>query len=259
MKKIAALLAGALLAVSVGVQARDWSTIRIGVDASYPPFESKAASGQLVGFDIDLGNELCRRIHAKCSWVETPFDSVIPGLKTRKFDMVLSTLSMTPARAKQIDFSDKVFHVPTKLLVKKGSNLLPTPASLAGKSVGVEQGSMQETYAKTHWGSQGVQVRSYQNQDQVYADLLAGRLDATLQNAAQAEYGFLRTPRGAAYMLAGPELEDDKIFGPGTGIGLRKEDTDLKEKLNAALAAMHQDGTYKKIAAKYFDFDVYGH
>ena len=155
MKRIGMVLLGVLLVVSSGAYAKDWSTIRFGVDASYPPFESKAADGKLVGFDIDVGNELCRRLNAKCVWVENAFDGMIPGLKARKFDGVLSTLSMTPARVKQIAFSSKIFHVPTRLVAKKGSNIEPTAASLAGKSVGVEQGSMQETYAKTHWGAHG--------------------------------------------------------------------------------------------------------
>ncbi|SAL38310.1 ABC transporter substrate-binding protein [Caballeronia telluris] len=260
MKRLLTLLLGAMLAVSVSTfaQAKDWSTIRFGVDASYPPFESKAPDGTLVGFDIDVGNELCRRLNAKCVWVENAFDGMIPGLKAKKFDGVLSTMSMTPARVKQIAFSSKLFHVPTRLVAKKGSAIQPTAESLAGKSVGVEQGSMQETYAKAHWGAKGVQVVSYADQDQVYADLLTGRIDASLQNAVQAERGFLDTPRGKPYAFAGGALEDSAIFGPGTAIGLRREDTDLKEKLDGAIAAMIKDGTYKKIAGKYFDFDVYG-
>lgn len=263
MKRLLTLLLGAVLAVSAisnlsVAEAKDWSTIRFGVDASYPPFESKAADGTLVGFDIDVGNELCRRLNAKCVWVENAFDGMIPGLKARKFDGVLSTMSMTPARVQQIAFSSKLFHVPTRLVAKKGSNIEPTAESLAGKAVGVEQGSMQETFAKAHWGSKGVRVVSYADQDQVYADLLSGRIDASLQNAVQAERGFLDTPRGKPYGFAGPTLEDSAIFGPGTAIGLRKEDTDLKEKLDGAIAAMIKDGTYKKIADKYFDFDVYG-
>ncbi|GJH11448.1 ABC transporter substrate-binding protein [Caballeronia novacaledonica] len=258
MKRLLTVLLGSMLAVSIGVHAKEWSTIRFGVDASYPPFESKAPDGTLVGFDIDVGNELCRRLNAKCVWVENAFDGMIPGLKSRKFDGVLSTMSMTPARVKQIAFSSKLFHVPTRLVAKRDSSIQPTADSLAGKTVGVEQGSMQETYAKAHWGAKGVKVVSYADQDQVYQDLLAGRLDASLQNAVQAERGFLDTPRGKPYGFAGGALEDSAIFGPGTAIGLRKEDTDLKEKLDGAIAAMIKDGTYKRIEQKYFDFDIYG-
>jgi lysine/arginine/ornithine transport system substrate-binding protein len=256
MKKL--VLSVALACIAVGAHAKDWSTIRFGVDASYPPFESKDASGKVVGFDVDLGNEICARLKAKCVWVENDFDGMIPALKAKKFDGVLSSMSMTPARQEQIAFSSKLFNTPTRLVAKKGSGLMPTAESLKGKSIGVEQGTIQETYAKTYWAPKGVKVVPYQNQDQVYADLIAGRLDGALQDAVQAEIGFLKTPRGASFDFAGKDLDDPKTLGEGAGIGLRKEDTDLKAKIDAAIAAMRKDGTYDKIAKKYFDFDVYG-
>ena len=259
MKKLLAALTVALLAtVSIGAHAKDWSTIRFGVDASYPPFESKGSDGKLVGFDIDLGNEICKRLAAKCVWVENDFDGMIPALKAKKFDGVLSSMSITPQRAEQIGFSSKLFNTPTRLVAKKGSGILPTADSLKGKSVGVEQGTIQETYAKAYWEPKGTKIVPYQNQDQVYADLLSGRLDATLQDAVQADIGFLKTPRGAGFEFVGKDLDDPKTLGTGAGVGLRKEDTDLKAKMDKAIADMIKDGTYKKIEQKYFTFDVYG-
>jgi lysine/arginine/ornithine transport system substrate-binding protein len=259
VKKLFAAVAIAALAVSAGVaQAKDWTTIRFGVDASYAPFESKAPDGKLVGFDIDLGNEICKRLNAKCVWVENDFDGMIPALKAKKFDGVLSSMTMTPAREKEIAFSHKLFNTPTALIAKKGSTLQPTADSLKGKTVGVEQGTIQETYAKTYWAPKGVTVVPYQNQDLVYQDLLSGRLDAALQDKVQAEIGFLKTPRGAAYQIVGGDIVDEKTLGTGAGIGLRKEDTDLKAKIDNAIAEMRKDGTYNNIAKKYFDFDVYG-
>ena len=262
MKKLLAALTMSFVAVTsltaVTAHAKDYSTIRFGVDASYPPFESKGSDGKLVGFDIDLGNEICTRLKAKCVWVENDFDGMIPALKAKKFDGVLSSMSMTPQRAEQIAFSSKLFNTPTRLVSKKGSNILPTAESLAGKNVGVEQGTIQETYAKTYWAPKGVTVTPYQNQDQVYADLISGRLDATLQDAVQAEIGFLKTPRGAGFDFAGKDIVDKKLLGEGAGIGLRKEDTELKAKIDKAIADIIKDGTYKKIEKKYFDFDVYG-
>ena len=254
MKKLFAALTVALLAASAGVaHAKDWTVVRFGVDASYAPFESKAPDGKLVGFDIDLGNEICRRMHAKCAWVEQDFDGMIPALKAKKFDGVLSSMTITPQRAEQIAFSDKLFQTPTRLVAKKGSNLKATPESLKGKTVGVEQGTIQETYAKQNWAPKGVNVVPYQNQDQVYADLISGRLDAALQDEVQADLGFLKTPRGAGFAFAGAEIPTG-----AAAIGLRKDDTDLKEQINKAIAGMIKDGTYKKLEAKYFDFDVYG-
>jgi lysine/arginine/ornithine transport system substrate-binding protein len=99
---------------------------------------------------------------------------------------------------------------------------------------------------------------SYQNQDGVYEDLTAGRLDAALQDEVQAAIGFLKSPRGAGYQFVGPDLVDEKVLGVGAGIGLRKEDTDLKAKIDRAILDMVKDGTYKRLASKYFDFDIYG-
>jgi len=254
MKKLALCIA--MLAMATSACAKDWSTVRFGVDASYPPFESKSTDGKLVGFDIDVGNEICKRINARCVWVESEFDGMIPALKARKFDAVLSSMSMTPQREAQIAFSAKVFHTPTRLVAKQGSSLQPTADSLKGKTVGVEQGSIQESYAKTKWAPNGVKI---EDQDQVYGDLLAGRLDAALQDAVQADMGFLKTPRGAGFAFTGGELNDpDGALGNGAAIGLRKEDTDLKTKIDKALADMIKDGTYKKIESRYFAFDVYG-
>ncbi|MFM0209016.1 ABC transporter substrate-binding protein [Paraburkholderia sediminicola] len=256
MKKLALCIA--LAAIATGAYAKDWSTIRFGVDASYPPFESKGADGKLTGFDIDLGNQICARLKAKCVWVENDFDGMIPALKAKKFDGVLSSMSMTPQRAEQVAFSDKLFNTPTRLIAKKGSTLLPTPESLAGKTIGVEQGTIQETYAKTYWEPKGARVVPYQNQDQVYTDLLSGRLDGALQDAVQADIGFLNTPRGAGFQFAGKDIVDAKILGNGAGIGMRKDDVDLKEKIDKAIADIIKDGTYKAIEKKYFVFDVYG-
>jgi len=258
VKKLLAALTVALLAtVSIGAHAKDWTTIRFGVDASYPPFESKGSDGKLVGFDIDLGNEICARLKAKCVWVENDFDGMIPALKAKKFDGVLSSMSMTPQRAEQVAFSSKLFNTPTRLVAKKGSGILPTAESLKGKRVGVEQGTTQEAYAKAYWEPKGVTVVPYQNQDQVYADLTSGRLDAALQDEIQADAGFLKTPRGKGFAWAGPEVKDPKTIGEGTAIGLRKDDAELKAMFNKALAQIHQDGTFTKLEKQYFDVEIY--
>jgi lysine-arginine-ornithine-binding protein len=249
MKKIGVFLALALAAA--GACAKDWATIRFGVDATYAPFESKAANGELVGLDIDIGNEICRRMNARCVWVESDFDGLIPALNARKFDAVLSSMSVTPKRAEQIAFSDKLYNTPTRLVSRQGTHLLPTADSLKGHAIGVEQGTIQETYAKENWASKGVQVVAYQNQDQAYSDLISGRLDATLQDEVQADVGFLKTPRGTGFQFSGPEIPTGDA-----AIGLRRDDADLKAKLDAVIASMVKDGTFQKIEKKYFSVDL---
>ncbi|MDE1897366.1 MAG: transporter substrate-binding domain-containing protein, partial [Rhodospirillales bacterium] len=193
MKKIfaPALAAASILgmAMPVAASAKPFTQITFGVDATYPPFESLAPSGAFQGFDIDLGKAICAQLKVKCVFVNQAFDGIIPALEARKFDAILSSMTVTPERAQQVAFSSEMYDEPTSLIVKKGSGLVPTAASLKGKTVGVEAGTIQETYAKTYWQPNGVNVISYQGQDQVYADLLSGRLDASLQDSVEADYG----------------------------------------------------------------------
>jgi lysine/arginine/ornithine transport system substrate-binding protein len=141
--------------------------------------------------------------------------------------------------------------VPTQLIAKNGSGLVPTPESLKGKRVGVLQASIQETYAKTHWEGAGVNVVSYQDQNQIYADLVSGRLDATLLLAPAGQAAFLSRPDGKDFAFVGQPVRDDKILGSGIAFGLRKGDTALRDQLNAAIAKVQADGTVKTLAQKY--------
>ena len=233
-------------------------TVRIGTDATYAPFSSKDAKGDFVGFDIDLGNEMCKRMQVKCTWVGTDFDSLIPSLKANKIDAIISSLSITEKRQQEIGFSEKLYAADSRLIAAKGSPIVPTIASLKGKHVGVLQGSTQEAYANDNWRSKGVDVVPYQNQDLIYADLTAGRLDAAFQDEVAASEGFLKQPVGKEYAFAGPSVKDKKYFGDGTGVGLRKDDTELKAAFDKAFDSLRKDGTYDKMAKKYFDFNVYG-
>lgn len=262
MKKINFGLSLAALALAVAgavpASAKSFTSIKFGVDATYPPFESLSPSGQFVGFDIDLGKAICTDLKVKCEFVNQGFDGIIPALQARKFDAILSSMTVTPARQKQIDFSSEMYNEPTSLIAKKGAGLKPTVESLKGKTVGVESGTIQETYANTYWKPNGVTVVSYPGQDKVYADLLSGRLDASLQDSVEADYGFLKTPKGADYMLAGNVTSDPQdVLGSYIAIGIRKDEPELKAKIDKAIATIIKNGTYKKIEAKYFNFDVY--
>jgi ABC-type amino acid transport substrate-binding protein len=141
MKTALAGLALLLAAFCADANARDATQLRFGVDPTYPPFESKAPSGQLVGFEIDFGNEICRRLNVKCVWVETAFDGIIPALQGRKFDAILSAMSITPQREAQVAFSTPLFNTPSRLIGRRGRDIKPTVDSLLAKRIGVAQGS----------------------------------------------------------------------------------------------------------------------
>lgn len=256
--RIAILLPAAAMAFASFASAKDWTTIRIGVDPTYPPFESTATDGSVKGFDIDLGNALCAKLDAKCVWVSSSFDGLIPGLQARKFDVILSSMAATGQRRQQIDFTDRLYRNQTRLIARAGSGLLPEGAKLAGKRIAVEQGTIQETYAREKWAASGVEVVPYPSYDQAYADLVNARVDGVLMDAVQGQLGFLSTPRGKGFAFVGGTVYDAKIMGNGDAAGVRKSDADLRDALNRAIAQIRTDGTYNKIQAKYFDFDMYG-
>jgi lysine/arginine/ornithine transport system substrate-binding protein len=248
----------AVLAASTGAAHAQQSpdTLRFGIEAAYPPFESKTASGQLQGFDIDVGNAVCAKMKVKCVWVENAFDGLIPALEARKFDVINSAMNITAKRKESIDFTPAIYVVPIVLVAKRGSPLLPEVKSLQGKRIGVLQGSSQEDFLKQHWANAGVEVVSYQDQDQVYADLVAGRLDGAVQEAQTAQEGFLDKPAGHDYQIVGAPLKDPSTLGEGTGFGLRKNDKALKTKVDTALADLKKDGTLSALSQKYFKRDI---
>jgi lysine/arginine/ornithine transport system substrate-binding protein len=254
--KLSLYLAAALVSVAGVAHAQSGGTLRFGVEAAYPPFESKSPSGQLQGFDIDVGNAVCKKMNVKCVWVENAFDGLIPALQARKFDVINSAMNITGKRKQSIDFTPPVYIVPIVMVAKRDSKLLPDVKSLQGKRVGVLQGSSQEDFLKQHWANAGVSVVSYQDQDQVYSDLIAGRLDAGVQEAQTAQDGFLSKPEAHDYAIVGAPLSDPATLGEGTGLGLRKGDQALKTKVVAALDSLKKDGTLSELSQKYFKRDI---
>ena len=257
-KQVLALSLLLSLGVTGNAFAKGPDTLRIGTDPTYSPFSMKDAQGKLTGFDVDLATEICKRMESKCTFVESDFDGLIPSLKAKKVDAIIASISITEKRQQEIDFSEKLYAADSRLIAPKGSKIQPTLESLKGKTIGLLQGTTQETFANEYWRPKGVTVVPYANQDLVYQDLTAGRIDAAFQDEFAASEGFLKQPVGKDYAFAGPAVKDDKLFGVGTGIGMRKGSTELKAAIDTAFESMRADGTYDKLAKKYFDFNVYG-
>jgi len=164
-------------------------------------------------------------------------------------------MTVTEAREKVIDFSSELFSGPTALVFKKGADY-STPESLKGKTVGYEQGTIQEAYAKAKLEPAGVKIQPYANQDQVYADLTNGRLDASIQDMLQAELGFLKSDAGKDYEVSKPV--NDPLLPAKTAVGIKKGNKDLKALLDKGIEALHKDGTYDAIQKKHFgDLNLY--
>ena len=245
----------ALLAACATVaQAAD---LKVAIDPTYEPFTYKTPDGKPTGFDVDVANAICAELKRNCVFVEQVWDSMLPGLQARKYDVIVSSLSITEERKRVIDFSDRYYKTPSAIVVKKGTPYTG-PASLKGKRIGVLKGSTQEKWAMGELKPAGVTVVPYEAQDQVYLDINAGRLDGTVADKVEVHGGFLRKPEGKDYGYVGHDQYETKYYGDGIGIGMRKGQKDLKEQINAAIKTIRSNGTYNTIAKKYFDFDPYG-
>jgi lysine/arginine/ornithine transport system substrate-binding protein len=161
-------------------------------------------------------------------------------------------MNITEQRRQSIDFTQPIYRIPSQLVGKSGDGMEATAEGLKGKTIGVLQGSIQETYAKEHWEKHGVTVVSYKDQNMAWGDLLNGRIDASLVMSAAGQAGFLSKPQGKGFGFIGKPVSDDTILGSGIGFGLRKGDEATKKQLDAAIDKVRADGTIKTLAEKYF-------
>ncbi|QLC72115.1 ABC transporter substrate-binding protein [Pseudomonas sp. LPB0260] len=258
MKKIALLGALALSVLSPLAMAEDAKPLRIGIEAAYPPFAYKTPEGNITGFDYDIGQALCEEMKVECKWIEQEFDGLIPALKVRKFDAVLSSMNITEERLKSVDFSKKYYNSPVKLAMKAGTEINDPLVDLKDKKVGVQRASIYDRYATDKFAPAGIEVVRYSSQNEIFLDMTAGRLDATLADAVNIDDGFLKTDAGKGFALVGPTFSEQKYFGEGAGIAVRKGETELADKISAAIAAIRANGKYQEVQDKYFDFDIYG-
>lgn len=254
------LLVAAAVAVTALVgtaQAQEKEKVRMGVEGAYPPFSSVTPAGELQGFDIDIARALCDQMQAECTLVQQDWDGLIPALMARKFDAILASMSITEERKQRVDFTDKYYQTPARFVAKKGAGIEVSKEALSGKRVGVQRATIHDSFLTDNFGD-SVEIVRYGTQDEANLDLVAGRVNLLLADSIALDQGLLKTPAGADFEFVGPGYNDPKWFGEGAGIALRKGDTELKDKLNQAIAAIRDNGTWERIAQKYFTFDIYG-
>ncbi len=256
--------------------------IKIGTEGAYPPWNSKDASGNLIGFEVELANELCAIMKHECTIVEQDWDGMIPALLMRKYDAIMAGMSITDERLKTINFSQGYADEVASLAVIKGSDLegMETPeginlslggsevkkalktmtSALAGKTFCTQTGTIQQNFLES--GDVGsVNVRTYKTQDEVNLDLTAGRCDVAL--AAAVAFTDYADKSGEAVVLVGPTLSGG-AFGNGVGVGIRKggddaigkRDAQLLKDFNKAIDKARKDGIISKLAIKHFGFDA---
>ncbi len=239
------LAVAASLAMSATVMA---DPLKMGIEAAYPPFNSKDASGNVVGFDADVGKALCAKMKVECEIVTSDWDGIIPALNAKKFDFLISSMSITDERKQAVDFTDPYYTNKLQFIAAKNVDFKVDKDALKDKIIGTQRSTLSGTWLEDNMPD--VQVKLYDTQENAYLDLTSGRLDGILADK-YANYEWLKSAAGKDYEFKGEPVEQsDKI-----GIAVRKGDA-LREKLNAALKEIKADGTYKKINDKYFPFSI---
>ena len=273
MKNIFKFFLSSIAALVILLSIAQADSIRIGTEGAYPPWNAKDASGNLIGFEVDLAKELCTIMKHDCTIVEQDWDGMIPGLIMRKFDAIMAGMSITPKRQKTINFSQGYASDGASLAVIKGSSLEGLDTSpinlsntdsatkkvlktlteaLAGKTIGVQTATIHQDFLES--GLVGkINIKTYKTQDEVNLDLVAGRIDAGLADIL-AITDFAEKS-GKPVVLTGPVYSGGP-FGGGVGVGIRKEDTQLLKDFNKAINKARKNGKISELAIKWFGFDA---
>ncbi|MCL7465080.1 ABC transporter substrate-binding protein [Phaeovulum sp. NW3] len=252
IRKIALL---PLLAGLIGTTAAA-ETLRLGTEGAYPPFNYIESDGTIAGFDVEIGQELCKRIGAECEVVAQDWDGIIPGLLAKKYDFIIASMFITEDRKQQVDFTDPYYMAAMTHVVPKDAGITEfTNETLAGKVIGAQSGTTQADYITATYPD--ADIRLYPTQDEVNLDMVSGRIDLQVGDMLPMLDWTTKSEDGACCELAGEPITDPAFVGEGVGIALRQEADDLRERLNTALQEIRADGTYKAINDKYFAIDVY--
>ena len=182
---------------------------------------------------------------------------LIPALDSKNFDVLWSSMSNTQERQKVIGFTDKYYNTPSKLIGAKDGKPGATAEDVKGKTIGIQVATIQSAYYAKYF-KDVADEKTYQTLDEAFQDLAAGRIDYVFGDSLVLDT-FLKSDAGKDCCAdAGNVADDPEILGLGVSGGVRKDDTELKQKLNAAIAAVRASGKYDEITRKYFSFDIYG-
>ncbi|KEA45664.1 ABC transporter substrate-binding protein [Campylobacter mucosalis] len=243
MKKFLALFAVLAFLVGCGSDEKSASAeqvIKLGLSADYPPFEFVDKDNKITGFDVELINEISKRVGFKVELANISFDGLIPALKAGKIDAIMSAMSATEDRKKSVDFTDSYYATENLFIRKKGSDI--SDKNLAGKNIGAQLGTVQEMAAGE---IEGAKVSPYDSPLTAIMALKSGKIDYVIVDSSIG-YGFLKQNDDIEEFLKLPDGSE------GFSIAFDKDKkTDLIAKINDAIKAIKADGTFEKIAKKY--------
>jgi lysine-arginine-ornithine-binding protein len=261
MKKVLSVVFGVLLLAFTVASAESAQAIKLGMECDYQPFQYKDSSGKLVGWEVDLAQELFKRMNIPYDTVCMEWDGLLPALLAGKIDAIMSALSITAERQEKVDFSIPYRDSTGRFVARKGSGIqpfrpdgTPNPEGLKGKTVGAQRATTYDRYLKAKFPD--VKVNLYAADSEMLLDLQAGRVDCVLHGPIKLSANFLELPQGKDYEFTGPELIEPSFFGVGTGIAIRKGNPELLNKINVAFRSTFEDGTFKQLNLKYWKFSV---
>ena len=276
MKKILLLAAAVALAFTGPALAKEYKKIKVATEGAYAPWNYKDSAGKLVGFELDLAADLCKRMKIECIVVEQAWDGIIPSLQAGKYDVIMAGMSITDKRMKIITFSRSYAATPARFVVKNSSPSAKFDAGIAhmdlstvepnekagiaavvkefkGKTIGVQTATTHENFLRQYLGKDA-EIRTYDTQENLDLDLQAGRVDAAL--AAMSYWvPLLKKDKGKDMAMVGPGFVGGP-FGHGVGVGVRKEDQALADMFSKAIQSAIDDGSISKLAIKWFGFDA---
>ncbi|WP_299676917.1 transporter substrate-binding domain-containing protein [uncultured Roseobacter sp.] len=231
------ILSTAALALSAGMVLADGhgKTIRLGTEGAYPPYNFLNDAGEVAGFERELGDELCARAELTCEWVTNEWDSIIPNLVSGNYDVIIAGMSITDERDEVIDFTQNY--------------TLPDPSAYvaASEDADLENGvlaAQTNTIQAAFIAESSATLVEFATPEETIAAVKNGEADAVLADKA-----FLTPIADADPDLM--MLDQEELIGGGIGLGLRESDTELKEKLNAAIATMKEDGSLNALLTKW--------
>jgi arginine/ornithine transport system substrate-binding protein len=241
----------------VGCRGRRSTVLRIGIEAAYPPFMEVGPDGTPRGFEIDIAREIFMRAGWQYELLQNDFAGLIPGLETGKFDAIMASINITDERRRRINFTQPYYRTPAQFVRRKHSDVDVTRNGLAGRRVGVQGTTNLDDWLTRTWGDVAKVIR-YSTQDALYLDMRGGgRLDAMFSDLAAATIAFLRKPGGTEFEPFGQPLCGRDVVGEGVAIAVAKNrNPGFLARLNAAITAIHMDGTFARIQKRYFDFDL---
>ncbi|SQB34577.1 ABC transporter substrate-binding protein [Clostridium cochlearium] len=233
--------------ISVLQRVKDNKVIKVGLEDTYPPMEFRNEKNELVGFDIDLSDEIGKRLGVKVEYVMTEFGGLIMSLNSNKIDMSASAISITDKRKKEVEFTKPYVNSGQALVVKKGNTSIKDEKDLNGKTVGAQLGTTGEQAAKKIQGVK--EVKAYDKVPQVFQDLDIGRIDAVIVDEFVGRY-YLSKQKDKSEVVK--SLEQEPI-----GIAFKKGEKELQEEVQKIIDEMVKDGTMSKISEKWFGEDIY--